>query len=248
MEAKPLISHLNALRRTLCICVLAVSAAFLIVFLIFSKQLVSLVTKPLTQQGIQVIFTGVSEAFTAQTKLSLIVGMVIASPVVFAALWMFIAPGLHRKERVYTAALVTVAAFLFGLGVFFAYKYVFFLAVNFFVIAGDGVASPLLSLGTYVNFLFGFLLPFGFMFELPVLVAGLARMGLVTAGGLSKARKYILFFISIIAAVLTPPDVVSQVMLGIPMWFLFEIGVICARLLQPRERKGRQMGHAVAER
>lgn len=238
MEAKSLLYHLNALRRTLMLCVFAAAGGFLVIFLGFSKQLVTLVTGPLTEQGIKVIFTGVSEAFTAQTKLSLIVGIVIASPVLFAALWFYIAPGLHRKERLYLGTFVITASFLFGLGVWFAYRYVFFLAVNFFVYAGDGIASPMLSLETYVNFLFGFLLPFGIMFELPILVVGLTRLGLVTTRELNRARKYVLFALAIIAAILTPPDVVSQVMLGLPMWALFEIGVFCSWLFRPRLKSG----------
>lgn len=237
LESRPLAEHLAALRKTLVVCILAIFGSFLAVFLLRAEQLVTFVTQPLTDQSIQVIFTGVAEAFTAQTKLSLIVGVVLASPVVLTAVWLYIRPALHRKERVVSAILVIVAVGLFALGVYFAYQYVFFLAVNFFVYAGENVAAPMISLGTYVNFLFSFLIPFGVMFELPILIVGLTKMGLVTTRDLKKARKYVIFAIFIAAAILTPPDVVSQVMLGVPMCILYEVGVICSWLFRTREKK-----------
>lgn len=244
MACAPLADHLNALRKTLMICILSIFAAFLGVFLFFSKQLVVFVTQPLAERNIQVIFTGVAEAFAAETKLSLIVGVVMASPVVLAAVWLFIRPALHRKERVFTALILLTAAMLFTAGVLFAYQYVFFLAVNFFVYAGETVAMPMIALGTYVNFLFSFLLPFGFMFELPILVVGLTKLGLVTTRGLQKARKYVVFAIFIAAAILTPPDVISQIMLGVPMCALYEVGVLCSWLFRSRMKTETQSGKA----
>ncbi len=237
MEPKPLLSHLNALRKTLIVCVIAVAVAFGLVYTFQAEWLVDYITDPLVNQGIEMIFTDVSEAFVAQTKLSLIVGTVLASPVIFGAIWVFIRPALKRKERVYTALTLIVACFLFALGVYFAYNYVFFLAVNFFVYLGDDLASPLLSLGTYVDFLFEFLLPFGATFELPLLVVWLTKSELVTPAELSKARKYVIFGIFLVSAILTPPDVVSQILLSIPIGALFEVGVICSRRAQPRKRK-----------
>ena len=246
MESRPLTEHLSALRRTLVICILAIFGSFLGVFLLRAEQLVSFVTQPLTEQNIEVIFTGVAEAFTAQTKLSLIVGVVIASPVVLSAVWLYIRPALHRKERVITAIVLVVAVGLFALGVWFAYQYVFFLAVNFFVYAGENVANPMISLGTYVNFLFSFLIPFGAMFELPILIVGLTRLELVTTKDLKKARKYVIFAIFIAAAILTPPDVVSQVMLGVTMCILYEVGVICSWVFRRREEKVCRTSRAMA--
>lgn len=234
MKAQPLFAHLNALRRTLMMIVLSVLLAFTVLFLCLSKQLVNWVTEPLKVQHIQVIFTDVSEAFTAQTKLSFIAAVVVASPVIFAAIWSFIRPALRRKERIIAGGTLTLALGLFALGIYFAYRYVFFLAVNFFVYAGDGVAEPLLSVGTYVGSLFGFLLPFGVMFELPIAVVVLTRWGLVTTRKLNRARKYIILGIFVVSAVLTPPDVVSQIMLGVPLWVLFEVGVLLSWLLRPR--------------
>lgn len=228
MDAKPLMDHLKALRQTIMICALAVVAGFLLVFLGFSQQLVGYITDPVKQRGIQMIFIDLSEAFKAQTKLSVIVGVVIASPIVAGVLWRFISPALKRKERVICAIVFSIAVILFALGVYFAYRFVFFLAVNFFINAGQAMASPMLSLGTYVDFLFAFLLPFGFMFELPVVVVWLTKMGFVTTSDLKKMRRYVILGIFVIAAILTPPDVVSQVMLGLPMVALYEVGVLAS--------------------
>ena len=237
MEAKPISFHLMALRRTLIICLAAVGAAFGLLFFLASKWLVNQATIPVSAQGIELVFTDVAEAFSAQVKLSLIAAVVAASPVLTAAVWMFVRPALHRKERVITGGIFLTALFLFAIGIVFAYRYVFFLAVNFFVYAGEGVAKPMLSVGTYINFLFGFLLPFGVMFELPLVLIFLTRLGLVTTQGLRKARKFVIFGIFLLAAILTPPDVVSQVMLALPLWALFEIGLLLSWLLRPREAK-----------
>ena len=146
-------------------------------------------------QGVQVIYTEVSEAFGAQTKLSLIAGVVLASPVIFAAVWWFVRPALTPKERVSALGYLMTAMFLFFFGVLFAYRFVFFLAVNFFVTMGDAMAVPMFSLGKYIDFLFAFLVPFGIMFELPVVVIWLAKLGLITASQLKRARKYCILVI-----------------------------------------------------
>ncbi len=163
--------------------------------------------------------------------MSLIAGTVLGSPVVFGSIWWFVRPALHRRERRAALVYLSAALILFILGVMFAYRFVFFLAVNFFVTMGDNMATPMFSLGKYVSFLFAFLVPFGIMFELPVLVIWLSRLGLVTAQQLVRARKFIILAVFTVAAVLTPPDVVSQCMLAVPLLVLFEVSVLCARFL-----------------
>lgn len=228
LEAMPLLEHLQALRKVLIVSTAAVVIGFLLVFFLWSSRLVQWVSKPLTDSGIQLIYTEVAEAFSAQTRLSLIAGTVLGSPVVFGSIWWFVRPALHKRERTAALAYLLTALFLFILGVVFAYKFVFFLAVNFFVTMGDGMAMPMFSLGKYVGFLFAFLVPFGIMFELPVLVVWLSRLGLISAKQLAAARKFIILAVFTVAAVLTPPDVVSQCMLAGPLLVLFEISVVCA--------------------
>lgn len=231
LEAMPLLEHLQALRKVLLVSMAAIIIGFLVVFFLWSSRLVQWVTEPLAEEGIQLIYTEVAEAFSAQTKMSLIAGAVLGSPVVFGSIWWFVRPALHKRERKAALVYLTAALVLFVLGVLFAYRFVFFLAVNFFVTMGDNMATPMFSLGKYVSFLFAFLVPFGIMFELPVLVVWLSRLGLVTAQQLVRARKYIILAVFTAAAILTPPDVVSQCMLAFPLLVLFEVSVLCARFL-----------------
>ena len=125
---------------------------------------------------------------------------------------------------------------LFLMGVVFCYRAVYMLALDFFLVSGENLATPMLSIDKYVGFLFSFVLPFGLVFELPVAIYMLTRVGLVNYEMLSKTRKFVILAIFVIAAILTPPDVVSQVMLGIPMLLLFEVGVQVSRFVKPRER------------
>ena len=216
MELQPLIVHLRQLRKTVMFCLIAVTLAVIIVFL--------------------ALFTDVAEGFSAQVKLSVIVGIVCASPLVFAAIWLFVRPGLKRKERKKALIYIAVAAVLFVAGVWFAYRYVFFLAVNFFIQTGDVFAEPMLSIGTYINFLLGFLPPFGVMFELPVVIIWLTGLGLVTSAQFKKARKFVILGLFVIAAILTPPDVVSQVMLGMPLLVLYEVDILCAKVVENKKK------------
>jgi sec-independent protein translocase protein TatC len=234
MEPKPLMDHLKALRRTIIFCLVVVVIAVVAVFFLGSTQLIHFVTQPLIDNKIDVIYTEVSEGFSAKVKVSFIAGLVLASPLVFAAVWIFIRPGLFKKERITAFLYLFTAAVLFVLGVAFAYRFVFFLAVNFFVTSGNQFARPLLSLGMYINFLFGFLPPFGFMFQLPIVIVWLTRMGLITTAQLRSARKFVILMIFIIAAILTPPDVISQVMLGGPLLILYEVGILCSILAKPK--------------
>lgn len=236
MEAKPLMSHLKALQRTVIFCVMAVVIAVAVVFFTGSSRLIAYVTQPLLDKNINVIYTDVPEGFAAQMKMAFIAGIVVASPAVFAAIWLFVRPALHRKERAAALCYLFLAAILFVLGVYFAYRYVFFLAVNFFVQTGNQFAEPMLSLGAYIGFLFGFLPPFGIMFQLPIVIVWLTRLGLVTTKQLQSARKFVILAIFTIAAILTPPDIISQVMLGGPLLVLYEVGVLCSRLAKPAGR------------
>ena len=230
MQAQPLLEHLQALRRVLIVSMAAIVTGFLIVFFLWSGRLVQWVCDPLAKEGVQLIYTEVSEAFGAQTKMSLIAGAVLGSPAVFGSVWWFVRPALYRRERRSALVYLSVALILFILGVAFAYRFVFFLAVNFFVTMGDSMAMPMFSLGRYVDFLFAFLVPFGIMFELPVLVVWLSRLGLLTAAQLVKTRKFIILGVFTVAAILTPPDVVSQCMLAFPLLLLFEVSVVCCRI------------------
>ena len=237
LEAKPLLEHLRDLRRLLFFCLGVILVAFLIIFALLSKDLVLWISQPIVDMNIDIIYIDISEAFTSQLKLSLIAGAVVASPVVFIAIWLFIRPALYKEERVVFGFMTILALLLFVTGVVFAYFMVFRLAVNFFIVSGENIATPMVSLERYVSFLFSFLLPFGVMFETPIAVLVLTRIGIVTPKLLGKARKFIIFAIFVVAAILTPPDIISQIMLALPLLVLFEISILLSRLVRPRKKE-----------
>lgn len=176
------------------------------------------------------------EALVTKFKVALLAGMIIASPVVIWEFWGFIKPALYPQEKRKFRLLFVLALLLFLTGVVFCYFAVYSLAVDFFLVAGDSLATPMLSIDKYVSFLFGFLVPFGVAFQLPVVLYLTTRVGLTTPDMLRSKRKYVILAIFVLAAILTPPDVVSQVALGLPMCGLYEIGILVSRCTKARER------------
>ena len=231
-----LLSHLLALRKVVIISAIAVIAAFFAVFYFGIDALMTWIIGPISARGIEIIYTAMSEALVTKFKVALIAAVIVASPVVIWQAWSFIKPALYPQEQKAFRVLFFLALLLFLVGVAFCYFAVYTLAVDFFLIQGDGLATPMLSIDKYVNFLFGFIVPFGVAFQLPVFLYLTTRMGWTNYKMLSSKRKYVLLGIFIVAAILTPPDVVSQVALGVPLYVLFEIGVQVARLTKPRER------------
>ena len=228
-------SHLLALRSMLLRMALVLFAAFLLVFYLFLKPLVDFILQPVVARGIQVIATRVSESLMMQLKLSLVAGLVISMPFLNWEVWRFVGPALYPKERKAYWTLLIITVLLFFGGVVFAYLTVFPLAVNLFYEAAEGIATSMWSVEGYFNFILSFVLPFGLMFELPVVIYLLARSGKVTAQGMNRARRYFMLGAAVSAAILTPPDVVSQVLLLIPILLLYEISALIARFIKPRD-------------
>ena len=231
---QPLLYHLLALRKVLILCAVAILIGFVGSFYFLCTPLMHFITRPIEARGVEVIYTAVSEALATQLKVSLVAGVVVVSPFLFYQIWMFVKPALYDNEIRVFRILFVLALGLFLLGVTFCYRYVYGLALNFFLVAGENLATPMLSIDKYVSFLFSFILPFGVVFELPIAIYMAARVGWVDYQKLKRCRKYVFFGIFIFAAILTPPDVVSQVMLGVPMYVLFEIGVQVSRFTKNR--------------
>lgn len=231
-----MLSHLMALRKVLLISAAAVLIGFVLVFYLAIDPLMAQILAPIQARGIQVIFTTMSEALVTKFKVALLAGMMIASPVVIWEIWGFIKPALYPQEKRKFRLLFVLALLLFLTGVVFCYFAVYSLAVDFFLVAGDSLATPMLSIDKYVSFLFGFLVPFGVAFQLPVVLYLTTRVGLTTPNMLRSKRKYVILAIFVLAAILTPPDVVSQVALGLPMCGLYEIGILVSRCTKARER------------
>lgn len=235
-KAQSVFEHIRALRRVLLVSVAAVGVCFVLLFYLCCDPLVDFLLLPVRSRGISIISTAVSEALMTQLKVCLIAGVVVAMPVIIQQIWSFIAPALYPHEKKLFAALFFVALILFLLGVAFCYVYVFPLAINLFWAAADSVATAMWSVNEYLDFVLSFVLPFGLMFELPVVIYMLARRGKVNYQKLSHWRKYVVLVIAIAAAILTPPDVVSQCMLGIPMYLLYEIAAQLARFVKPHKQ------------
>ena len=236
-EVQPLLYHLMALRKLLTACLIAVLAGFVVSFYFLCEPLMRFITSPIEARGVSIIYTAVSEALTTQLKISLVAGVVVVSPFLFYQIWAFIKPALYDNEIRVFRLLFWIALVLFLLGITFCYRYVYGLALNFFLVAGEDLATPMLSIDKYVSFLFSFILPFGVVFELPIAIYMATRMGVVDYRKLSSWRKYVFFGIFIFAAILTPPDVVSQVMLGVPMYLLFELGIQVSRLTKNHRKQ-----------
>lgn len=183
----------------------------------------------MTLPEFNVIATMFAEQFITTIKVCFIGGFVIAFPYVFYEIWKFVAPGLYKEERKATRGIVFICSFLFTIGILFGYFIVAPFATNFlmgFNASGQVVNSPTLS--SYVLYMVMFTLPAGVIFELPIVVYFLAKMGLVTPDGMRKYRRHSVIGILLLSAILTPPDVVTQFLIGIPLYILYEISIIVA--------------------
>ena len=228
-----LISHLLELRDRLLRALVAVAIAFLpMVF--YSNDLFTFVAQPLIAklpQGSNLIATGVMSPFTTPFKLSLFAALLLAMPVVIYQLWAFVAPGLYRHERRFAVPLLISAIVLFYVGIAFAYYFVFPVMFEFFAHTTPKGVTMMTDINNYLDFVLTMFFCFGLAFEVPVAVVLLVVMGIVPLEKLKKNRGYVLIGIFILAALLTPPDAISQVSLAIPMYLLYEGGILMARLL-----------------
>ena len=234
---QPLGEHLVALRKILLRSVAAIGIAFVAVFYVAIDPLMNLITGPIVERGIQVIYTEMSAALMTKLKVAFIAGAVIASPYVFWQIWSFVKPALYEHEKKAFRLTFAATVFLFLLGVAFCYAAVYFLAVDFFLVAGENLATPMLAIDKYVSFLFGFVLPFGLAFELPVALYITTKMGLTDYKMLASKRKFVILAVVVVAAFLTPPDVVSQIMLSIPILILFEISLLICKVVKPKAQE-----------
>jgi sec-independent protein translocase protein TatC len=236
-EALPegtLISHLLELRSRLLRAMIAVLLAFL-PCAYYSNAIFDWLSTPLVAklpQGQKLIATTVTATFTAPLKLALVAGLLIAMPYVLYQVWAFVAPGLYRREKRFAVPLLASAILLFYLGVAFSYWFVFPLVFRFFIATTPHNVQLMADVSNYLQFALTLFVAFGVAFETPVAVVLLVLTNLVTLQKLRSVRGYVLIVVFIVAAILTPPDVMSQTAMAVPMYLLYEGGILFAALLQ----------------
>lgn len=243
-----LLSHLVELRSRL----LKVAAAVVGVFvclLPFAKEIYELVSAPMIAvlPGGKMIATEVASPLLAPFKLTFFVALFIAMPVVLYQVWAFVAPGLYRKEKKFAFPLLFSSILLFYTGVSFAYFVVFPLIFGFMTsIAPEGV-EVMTDISSYLSFVSMIVLAFGIAFEVPIATVLLVWTGLVTTEKLSKARPYVFLLAFVVGMFLTPPDVISQTLLAVPVYLLYEVGIIMARIFTPKPDETTEEASATTE-
>jgi sec-independent protein translocase protein TatC len=225
------ISHLLELRNRLLRVLIAVGLLF-VALVYFARDIYALIALPLIQQlpvGSSMIATDVASSFFVPMKLTLVLAVALAVPFILHQLWSFIAPGLYRHEKRLVAPLLVMSSLLFYAGAAFAYYVVFPIAFAFFTAFTPEGVQMATDIGSYLDFVLALFFAFGIAFEVPVLVILLCWSGISTPAALAAKRPYVVVIAFIVGAFLTPPDVLSQTLLAVPMWLLFELGLVMSR-------------------
>ena len=241
----PFTSHLAELRSRLLKSVLAVAVAFFACFA-FADDIFTVLTAPLRRlniQGLQLIGTAVTEAFFTKMKVSFVAAVILSSPILLWQLWQFIAPGLYEHEKRYTRSFVSVGSIFFIAGSAFCYLIVIQRGLSFLLNRYEEIAiQPLLQIGDYLSLVSRLVLAFGIMFEMPVLAFFLARVGIIDHRLLIHHGRYALIAIALFAAVLTPPDLIAQIFMMVPLLLLYALSIAVAYAaryrMNRRERRG----------
>ena len=238
-QPMPLVSHLTELRTRLLRCVAAVFLIFAGLFS-FAQQIYTLVSAPLRAHlpaNATMIATDVASPFLTPFKLTMIVSLFLAIPFILQQIWGFIAPGLYRHEKRIAIPLLVSSIFLFYAGMAFAYFLVFPLIFGFFASATPEGVSMMTDIASYLDFVMTLFFAFGVAFEIPVAVVLLVWIGVVDVQYLRKVRPYVIIGCFVVGMVLTPPDIFSQTLLAVPMWMLFEVGVLFGGLIRKRSQE-----------
>lgn len=244
LPTQPFINHLLELRDRLLRTFIAILIVFACLFP-FSEQLYLYISEPIRSflpESSTMIATEVASPFLTPFKLTLILAVYLSMPFILYQLWAFIAPGLYKKEKRIVLPLFFSSVILFYAGMAFAYYVVFPLVFMFFTsVAPEGI-SVMPDIRAYLDFALKLFLAFGLSFEIPIAVVILSWLGTVNPDNLAKKRPYVFVLCFILGMLLTPPDIISQILLAIPMWLLFEVGILFGRMVKPKEQTPSEEG------
>lgn len=233
-EQLPFTSHLEELRRRLVISAIAALIGFVACYS-FAEQLFEYLSEPVRNalpDGSSLVFITATEPFFTYLKVAALAGVILALPVILWQIWGFIAPGLYRNEKRYAVPFVLTSFLCFAAGTYFGFMFIFPTIFTFLIQFGTatGELNAMLSMGSYLTLSTRLLIAFGLVFELPIVIFFLARIGVVDHKWLSKNRKFALLAAFVFGAVLTPPDLFSQTSIALPFVILYEVGIVVARL------------------
>ncbi|MEE8058360.1 MAG: twin-arginine translocase subunit TatC [Pseudomonadales bacterium] len=234
-DTQPLITHLTELRDRLLRCVMAILLVFFCLFY-FANDIYYFVSEPLRSllpEGTSMIATEVASPFLTPFKLTLVVSVVVAMPFLLYQAWSFIAPGMYQAEKRLAIPLLISSIILFYAGLAFAYYVVFPLVFGFFSSVGPEGVNYTPDIARFLDIALKLFFAFGIAFEIPIATVLLIWAGVTTPQALAKKRHYIIVGCFVFGMLLTPPDIISQALLAIPMWMLFELGVFFGRFIKP---------------
>ncbi len=224
------LDHLEELRGRIIKSLISI-ILFSVAAYFFSERLIDFVSKPIPE----LYFMSPTEAFAIRIKLSLIAGIIVSVPVIFYHLWQFVVPGLFEKEIKLVIPVVLSSTVFFLIGAAFCFFLVLPLSIKFLLGFGTDKLKPMIKIGDYVSFVSYLILAFGAVFELPVISYFLGKLGLITPRTLKKGRRYAIVGMLVLASLITPPDMFSQLMLAGPLYFLYEVSIVVVRIVQKKK-------------
>ncbi len=236
-EKKPFTAHLKELRDRLVVSLAGLGVAFIITYS-FKEKIFHFLMLPFIKvmpAGSSFIFTSITEAFITYFKVSLVAALFLAAPVILYEVWMFVAPGLYEKEKRYIAPFIIFGSFFFVGGALFCYYVTMPVVYHFFVSYAGTMIIPMPSLKEYMGLTLKMLIIFGLIFQMPLIAYYLAKAGIINYRGLAKKRRYAILGIAVLSAIITPPEVSSQLLMALPMYGLFELSVVIARVFGKKE-------------
>ena len=233
----PVMEHLDELRTRLIRCALALLLGMVICLALFQQQLTDVIMGPFMMLNQNMIYTTFPEGFLFQLKIALLGGCVMASPVIIWQIMRFVLPALYSNEKKVFFIMTFFGIVLFVGGVCFGYFLVLQPVMETLIrLAGEDL-TPMITASSYMSFVLGFLIPFGLVFEIPMVTYFLTMVGIINPDMLTKNRKYVMLVVLVLAAMLTPPDIVSQLCLAAPMLLLYEVGIQISRFVYKRKLK-----------